>query len=127
MRCLIAYFGLYCNTVQNPPGAQKMEGPSTEIFLGITVDTLTMECSLPLDKFEDLQQIVGEARKAKKVRLKQLQPLLGELNFPCHIMPIGRIFCRRLSAATSEVKLLHHYIRLSNENRADLERASDLL
>lgn len=64
--------------------------------------------------------MVGEALQAKKVRLKQLQSLLGKPYFPCHILPMGHIFCLHLSAATPGVRLLHHYIRLLGEHKADL-------
>lgn len=104
-----------------PLAPEKTEGPSTEMqFLGIIIDTQAMECRLPTAKLEDLRLLVRAALQAKKVRLKQLQSLLGKLNFACRIMPMGRIFCRRLSAATSGVRMPHHFIRLSAEHKADL-------
>lgn len=104
-----------------PLAPGKTEGPSTVIqFLGIIIDTRLMECRLPSDKLEDLRRGVAEALAAKKVRLRQLQSLLGKLNFACRIRPMGRIFSRRLCAATAGVLMLHHFIRLSRELKADL-------
>lgn len=61
----------------------KTEGPVMEItFLGIV-----MECRLLEDELVDLQQVVGRARLAKKLRLCKLQSLLGKLQFACRIIP----------------------------------------
>lgn len=79
-----------------------MEGLSTVLsFLGILIDTETMECRPPEDKLTDLQLAVVTARGANKLILHQLQWPLVKLNFACRIMPIGRVFNRRLPAATA--------------------------
>lgn len=94
-------------------------------FLGIIIDTTWMECRLPSDKLEDLRATVAAWRP--KVQLKELQSLLGKLNFVCKIMPMGRIFCRRLAVVTSGVKAPHHFVRLSQDHRADLQVWDSLL
>ncbi|KAM8945815.1 uncharacterized protein RCH25_049154 [Pelodytes ibericus] len=104
-----------------PLSQEKTVGPTTTItFLGIEIDSVSMECRLPLDKVVDLRDIVSELKTARKVQLRQLQSLLGKLNFACKIIPMGRIFCRRLSLATAGIRAPHHYIRLTQEHRADL-------
>lgn len=50
---------------------------------------------------------------SSKVQL--LQSLLVKLNFACQIIPMGRIFSRRLAAATSGVGALQHHILLTGE------------
>lgn len=105
-----------------PLAPDKTEGPATEIrFLGIVIDSLKMECRLPEDKVLDLKLIVGAARRAKKLKLRELQSLLGKLNFACRVIPMGRVFCRRLSMATAGVSRPYHFVRLSSALRADLE------
>lgn len=105
-----------------PLAADKTEGPATELrFLGIIIDTIAMECRLPLDKLEDLKEEVAGALRGKKIQLRALQSLLGKLNFACRIMPMGRVFCRRLAAATAGVRAPHHYIRLVQDHREDLK------
>lgn len=104
-----------------PLAPDKTEGPTTVIkFLGILIDSERMECRLPDDKVEDLRQAVGRARESNKIRLRDLQSLLGKLNFACRIIPMGRVFCRRLAMATAGAKSPAHFIRLSAALREDL-------
>ena len=72
-------------------------GPASELlcFLGNVIDTVRMECRLPEEKLLNLRQEVCKAIKREKIRLRDLQFLLGKRNFACRIMPMGRIFCRR--------------------------------
>lgn len=67
-----------------PLAPEKTEGPKSSIvFLGIEVDSLGMECRLPVDKLESLKAEVREITDRRKVQLRQLQSLLGKLNFAC--------------------------------------------
>lgn len=76
-----------------PLASDKMEGPASEVkFLGIVLDSVAMECRLPLDKVQDLLLVVGQVRRAKKVRLRQVQSLLGKLNLTCRIIPMAEYF-----------------------------------
>lgn len=91
--------------------AEKTEGPVTVLkFLGIV--TVGMECQLQLDKLEDLLGVVPVALGSKK---KQ------KLNFVYRIMPMGGIFCRRLATATSGIRALNRYIRLTKVHRDNLK------
>lgn len=65
---------------------------------------------------EQLDEGVSRAR----LRLQQVQSLLGSLNFACRVIPMGRVFCRKLERATAGVSSPHHTIRLSSEIRSDL-------
>lgn len=104
-----------------PLAAEKTEGPTSVItFLGISIDTVNMECRLPEEKLVTLRAEVGRVAGLKKVQLKVLQSLLGKLNFACRILPMGRIFSRRLAAATGGIVSPHHFIRLGRELRGDL-------
>lgn len=105
-----------------PLAAEKTEGPKTELsFLGIVIDSIAMECRLPREKLEDPQREIRDIHGLRKVQLRALQSLLGKLNFACRIIPMGRVFCRRLSAATAGVKRPTHFIRLTREHREDLK------
>lgn len=105
----------------DPLSPDKTEGPSSRIqFLGILIDSKAMECSLPVDKLEDLRLLVHRFKVAWKLRLRELQSLLGKLNFECRIIPMGRVFCRRLSMATAGVTVPAHFVRLTSALREDL-------
>ncbi|KAM3936010.1 uncharacterized protein RB166_003095 [Leptodactylus fuscus] len=80
-----------------------------------------MECRLPEDKLVSLRTEVGRACRLRKIMLRDLQSLLGKLNFACRIMPMGRVFCRRLAGATAGVSSPRHFIRLTRDHRDDLE------
>ena len=55
---------------------------------------------------------------SKKISLRQLQSLIGLLNFACQVVAPGRAFCRRLIDAS--VKKPHHKIRVSQAMREDI-------
>lgn len=105
-----------------PLAPEKTEGPATVVkFLGIVIDADLMECRLPDDKLVQLKEVVRGVQGKRKLLLKELQSLVGRLNFACRIIPIGRVFCRRLSMAMSGVRSQRHYVRLSGDLRADLQ------
>ncbi|XP_041440120.1 uncharacterized protein LOC121400643 [Xenopus laevis] len=104
-----------------PVAMEKTEGPSRILkFLGIEIDSDKMQCRLPQEKIVDLKLVLNFALQQKKVTLRQLQSLLGKLNFACRIMPMGRVFCRRLAQATAGVEKPHHFVRLNKQHKADL-------
>ncbi|KAM4694365.1 LOW QUALITY PROTEIN: uncharacterized protein O3C94_004839 [Discoglossus pictus] len=102
-----------------PLADQKTEGPTTCLsFLGIFINSLTMECSLPLEKVNDLRGELA-ALAARRVSLRRLQSILGKLAFACRIIPMGRIFCRRIALATVGIKQPHHFARITASIRED--------
>lgn len=104
-----------------PLVADKTEGPVEVIkFLGIEIDSRPMACRLPYDKLHALQEAVRLATRKHKIQLHELQSLIGKLNFACCSMPMGKVFCCRLYAATAGVNLPRHFIPLSGEHKADL-------
>ncbi|KAM9296652.1 uncharacterized protein PAF06_017570 [Gastrophryne carolinensis] len=104
-----------------PVATEKTEGPRTCMsFLGIEIDSQAGVCRLPLVKVRDLLQELQGALLVKKVTLRQLQSVLGKLNFACKVLPMGRVFSRRLSLATAGVKEDHHFIRLTGGLKEDL-------
>ncbi|KAM8945728.1 uncharacterized protein RCH25_049052 [Pelodytes ibericus] len=105
-----------------PLAADKTEGPRTCLsFLGLEIDSLAGECRLPQDKLAALRDGVAEMQRAKKVTLRQMQSLLGRLNFASRVIPMGRVFSRSLSRATAGVLAPHHLIRITKPLREDLE------
>ncbi|KAM9329440.1 uncharacterized protein PAF06_002568 [Gastrophryne carolinensis] len=84
-----------------PVAHDKTEGPATVIqFLGIEIDTVGRVCRLPREKIDDLVEGLEGDLAVRKVTLQQLQSILGKLNFACRVLPMGRVFTRRLSLAT---------------------------
>ncbi|XP_072254328.1 uncharacterized protein, partial [Pyxicephalus adspersus] len=120
-RVLLATLQHVAETFGVPLAGEKTEGPTTVLtFLGIELDTVVMECRLPLAKLDGLRGDVSRALERRKMRLQEVQSLLGKLNFACRVIRMGRIFCRRLAAATAGVRAPSHFVRLSKEVKADL-------
>lgn len=56
----------------------------------------------------------------EKVKVREIQVLLGHLNFVCRVVRAGRTFCRRLGLALLGLLLPHHHVRLSAGDKEDL-------
>ena len=60
------------------------------------------------------------ALSSQKLTLRELQSLLGSLNFICKAVRPGRAFLRRLFDLTKGVQKPHHCVRISSGARADM-------
>ena len=90
-------------------------------FLGLEIDTVTMEMRLPRDKFIKLRERIATARQKRKLTLQELQSIIGLLNFACAVVVPGRTFLRRLIDLTIGLKKPHHKRYLNQEAKADLD------
>ena len=75
---------------------------------------------MPLDKLEKCVSLISAFCRRKKVTLKEIQSLVGPLNFACSVIRPGRAFLRRLIELTVGVRMLNHCIRLNKEVKEDL-------
>lgn len=111
---MATYFGI-------PLARGKTVLPSPIIeFLGIEINTLLFQYKLPVEKISRLESQISFLIRRRKVLLKEFQSFLGLLAFATRIMPMGRIFSRRLSMATSGFKSPFSHIRLTCEMKDDL-------
>ena len=111
----------FCEDIGVPMAPEKTEGPDQVLtFAGIELDCREHEARLPKDKIEKCLEAIQIFLTRKKVTLKELQSLIGLLNFACSVIIPGRVFIRRLINLTMGVKKPHHYIRLTSETRKDL-------
>ena len=105
-----------------PVAHEKTEGPSTTLqFAGITLDTINMEAHLLDDKLQKCNAQLLAMHKCCKTTLKELQSLIGLLNFACSVVLPGRAFLQRLIDLTKGVRLPHHRIRITEACRHDLQ------
>ncbi|XP_033736378.1 uncharacterized protein LOC117324568 [Pecten maximus] len=99
----------------------KTVPPTTVItFLGLELDSESMEIRLPQDKLVKLRAELLAMSNRKKVTLHQLQSLIGLLNFACSVVVPGRTFLRRLIDLTMGLTNPQHFRRLNLEARADI-------
>lgn len=58
--------------------------------------------------------------RRKKVTLKEMQSLLGQLVFASRVLPMGRVFSKRLYVSISGLKSPSSHVRLTSEIKGDL-------
>ena len=78
-----------------------------------------MESRFPNDKVAKTRHALLEMRHRKKVTLRELQSLIGLLNFAFSIIRTGRAFLRRLIDQTCGKRCPTHKITLNGEARLD--------
>ena len=110
-----------CKKVGIPIKADKTVNPTTCItFMGLELDSLKMEARLPQEKLIKARQLLNKYSNKRKIKLRELQSLIGYLNFCCSVVPPGRCFLRRLIDKTKNVSNPAHRITLNSESRRDL-------
>ena len=89
-------------------------------FLGIQIDTIHFQLSLPADKVQRLQVLLGQWRTRRACTCKDLESLTGHLSHATTVIKPGCIFLRSLFSLMSRVSNPSHFIRLNVEVRADI-------
>ncbi len=111
-----------------PLALDKTEGPTTCLtYLGIEIDSTSMQLRLPADKFKALLSLINTWINKKKCTKRDLLSLIGQLAFASKVIPSGRTFLRRLIDLSSSVSKLGHHISLNTEAREDIKWWLDFL
>ena len=119
---LVSTFESSCNELGVPIAEEKSVGPTTVlIFLGMEIDSNEMIVRIPLQKIEELKEMLIQMAKKKKVTLKELQTLTGKLSFFGRAIRCSRAFLRRFYDAMSGLKKPFHHLRVSNGMKQDIE------
>ncbi len=104
-----------------PISEEKTVRPTTVlVFLGLEIDSIAMQVRIPIEKVNEIVQLIHTFLSKKSVTLREMQSLLGSLNFMCRAIVPGRPFCRRLIDVTCGIKCPHYHIRISSGVRKDL-------
>jgi len=112
----------YCDKVGIPIAYEKTAGPAQILeFLGITLNVPESYSALPHEKVVRCSQLLHDASTREKMTLKDLQILLGHLNFACRVVVPGRTFLGALYACTKHVQQQHFYVRLSALAKQDIQ------
>jgi hypothetical protein len=89
-------FRSLCDYMGVPLAEENTIGPACIIiFLGLEIDTLEMVKRIPQDKLVEVRHKLHMVLSKKKVTLKELQSLVGLLNFCARAIPSVRAFNRR--------------------------------
>jgi len=89
-------------------------------FLGIMLDSVEMKAWVPEDKVEKIKREVRSFLQKEKVLVREVQRLVGLLNFACKVVRGGRTFLRRMINVMRGLPG-HHHVRLSHCFREDLK------
>ena len=110
-----------CKDIGVPIAVDKTVAACTSItFMGICLNSDQMQASLPDDKMLKCRELLQLYSRKDSCTLRELQSLLGYLNFCCSIITCGRAFLRRLTNRTIGIQKPFHHIRLNREVKSDL-------
>jgi hypothetical protein len=110
-----------CQQLEVPIAHEKTEGPVTKlVFLGLQIDTIKQTVTIPGGKVDEIILKIQTMLNQSKVTLKQLQSLIGSLNFACRAVAPGRAFLRRLIGITIPLNAPHHITRVNIQMKGDL-------
>jgi hypothetical protein len=99
----------------------KTVGPAQQLeYLGILIDTVSMECRLPQDKLFRMRNMVSTFLGRTKCTQQEMLSLIGHLVFAARVIPAGRSFLSRLFTAAHSVQRLHHRVYISAAAKEDL-------
>ncbi|XP_027136074.1 uncharacterized protein LOC113746034 [Larimichthys crocea] len=105
-----------------PLSAEKTEGPSTSLeFLGITLDSISLQASLPIEKIHRTSLRISNFLLAHRCTKRQLLSLLGHLNYAIRIIPQGRSFLSHLLSIATSTPNLHDHITLNEASKMELK------
>ena len=111
-----------CSYLDIPIAPEKTCGPATTLsFAGIELDSVSFEARLSLDEIDKCLSLISDFYTRKKVTLKEIQSLMGVLNFACSVVVLGRALLRRLIVLTVGIHSLYHYVRINREVKAELK------
>lgn len=118
---LVNTFTSVCLEIGVPIAEDKSVGPTTVLtFLGLELDSNYMCIRIPALKVEELKQILQALVQRKKLTLRDLQRLVGKLNFFSKAIISSRAFLRRFYDAMIGLKKPFHKIRVTSELRQDM-------
>ena len=120
-------FQSICQDIGIPLAPDKTTTPDTStIFLGILLDSKKRLAQVPEDKVQIYSADIAEHIQNGRLTQKQLQSLVGKLNFTSSVVP-ARAFLRRLIDKVFSVKKPHQTITLSQETLQDLRTWKEFL
>lgn len=118
---LMNCFSSTCTELGIPLADDKSVGPVTVLtFLGLEIDSEEMLIKIPQNKLDSLIETLEGFLEKNRITLKELQSLVGSLNFFGKAIRSSRAFNRRFYDLTMHANKPHHYIKLNNETKEDL-------
>ena len=100
-----------CKQTGVPLTPETIVGRASALQLvSITLDAVSMVVRLPEDKLTQCRYLLQPFLEKQKVTLRELQSLVGVLNFACSVVVPVRALLRRLIYLTLCVSRLHYHL-----------------
>jgi len=110
-----------CSRLGIPLALEKVEGPTDCLtFLGISLDTQSMQARLPDDKLHRIRHQVASWLTREKATKREILSLVGLLQHATKVLIPGRTFLARMYYAAARLNRLSYYTRLTKTFRSDL-------
>ncbi|KAK6191041.1 hypothetical protein SNE40_002790 [Patella caerulea] len=117
----MALLTLVFNKLKIPLSKKKTVGPVCVLeYLGIILDSSKLEARLPRDKVERIITFIQQVLRKTSCTRKDLEQLLGHLNFAMRVILPGRAFVSYLYRLMTTVKESYFHVHLSRDCRDDL-------
>ena len=114
-------FLFLCNDIGIPIAQEKtFHAAQTMQFVGYELKSEIMEVRLPLEKITKCHSLIEKCLTKSSLTLRNLQSIIGTLNFCCAVIIPGRAFLRRLIDLTIGVSKPYYYIKITKEVKQDL-------
>ncbi|KAG1935441.1 hypothetical protein F2P79_019279 [Pimephales promelas] len=104
-----------------PLSKEKTLGPCTSIeFLGITLDSISFQASLPPEKTQRISLLLSNYLLADRCTKHQLLALLGHLNYAIRIIPQEKSFLSHLLLKAATIPSLHDKVTLDEACKMEI-------
>ena len=101
---------------------EKACKPNTSmVFLGTLFDTVDMTISVPEEKINEIMNLLPIWMHKQTISKKQLQSIIGKLQYIAHCVRPGRIFISRLLQLLREFKSSQKRIKFTSDYKKDLK------
>nr|XP_033936284.1 uncharacterized protein LOC117444996 [Pseudochaenichthys georgianus] len=111
-----------------PLSEEKTSGPKTSIeFLGITLDSMSFQASLPSEKVQRITLLLSNYLQADRCTKRELLALLGHLNYAIRIIPQAKPFLSNLLNRAASVPSIHDRLVLDDACKMEMHLWQDFL
>lgn len=118
---LMTLFQVVCKDFGVPLAVDKTQGPVTcLVFLGLEIDTVLRMVRIPRDKIQELKGMLGILMERSKVKLKEMESLVGKLNFFSKAIRGSRAFNRRFYDSMIGISRPNSHIRITRALKEDM-------
>ena len=105
----------FCAYAGIPIATEKTFKPSKVMdFVGITLDSDCMKARLPLDKVHKCHSLIQNFMDRNSYKKREMESLIGYLNFTCSVVLPSRAFLRRLISSIMGVRQPYHFLKISS-------------